>query len=66
MLFKTTTDGVRELIEADSAQQAAAIAEHTSEGAAQVMCLRGGIWPFQSSSNSDKVPATVLVGEALL
>ncbi len=72
MKFLTTTDGVRELIEADSAQQAATIAERESEGAAQVICLdRFGpvettIWPFPVSINRDRVPATALVGEALL
>lgn len=66
MKFLTTTDGVRELIEADSAQQAATIAERESEGAAQVICLRGDNWPFPSSSSREPVPATALVGEALL
>lgn len=72
MKFLTTTDGVRELIEADSAQQAAQIAERESEGAAQVICVDrfGPVettnWPFPSSSSRDPVPATVLVGEALL
>lgn len=39
MLFQTTTDGAKRLIEADSAQQAAQIAERDSEGAAQVICV---------------------------
>lgn len=72
MKFLTTTDGVRQLVEADSAQQAAQIAESESEGAAQVICVDrfGPVettnWPFPSSSSREPVPAAVLVGEALL
>lgn len=72
MLFQTTTDGVRQLVKADSQREAAAIAERQSEGAAQVICVDrfGPVettnWPFPSSSNREPVPATVLVGEALL
>lgn len=66
MQFLTTTDGVRELIEADSAQQAAQIAERDSDGAAQVLCLRGDNWPFPTSVNRERVPSAVIVGEALL
>lgn len=66
MKFITTTDGMRELIEADSQQEAAAIAERDSKGAAQVMCLRGDNWPFPTSVNRERVPSAVIVGEALL
>lgn len=66
MKFITTTDGAKRLIEADSAQQAAQIAERDSDGAAQVMCLRGPNWPFPVSVSREQVPGTVLVGEALL
>ena len=66
MKFITTTDGAKRLIEADSAQQAAQIAERDSDGAAQVMCLRGDNWPFPTAVNRERVPSAVIVGEALL
>ena len=66
MKFITTTDGAKRLIEADSAQEAAQIAERDSDGAAQVLCLRGDNWPFPVSVNRERVPSAVIVGEALL